>query len=260
MPITITPYDDDPLCHGHIWEVTDVDALALQVARVAVGQSRHVKKILDGYTGTLPKPNIDTVANAAGMLTANSDTEAYHRDGWMFQVMSWLAACKAAPNGVIRVPHMIHAQKGFDGLQLEIDDRTKKVSAAIIFEDKATENPRDTIREEVWPDLRLLESGDRTNVLFTDVLTLLESVPGVDPDAAIENIIWNEARRYRVSITSTSIHRGKNGRKRLFKDYDDVAVGSTARRGGQVFEIPDLRNWMATLAARSIALLPTISA
>lgn len=257
MPITIVPFTEDPICGGHQWTVDNVDNLALQIARVAIGQSRHVKKIIEGYSGAYPAPIPNAVANATELLTAPAN-QPYHRDGWMFQIMSWIAANKAAPTALIRAPHMIHAHKGFDGLQLEIDDATNKVSAAIIFEDKATEYPRDTIRDEVWPDLVKLEGGDRANVLLAETICLLQSSPQVDPDVAIENILWNDIRRFRVSVTTDSTYQDSEGRQRLFKGYDTVAAGPIGRRTGQVFEIPNLREWMSALADRSIGLLSTI--
>jgi hypothetical protein len=257
MPITVTPFTDDPICGGHEWTVADIDTLALHVARVAVGQSRHVKKIIEGYSGSLPKATFDTIGNAANLLTATPNNP-YHRDGWIFQIMSWIAANKAAPKALIKAPHMIHAHKGFDGLQLEIDEATNKVSAAIIFEDKATTNPRPVIKTEVWPEIAKLESGERGNVLLAETIALLETRPHLDPDSALENILWADARRFRVSVTTDSQYRGAEARQRLFKGYDAVAGGPTVRRTGQIFEIAELRNWMEALANKSIGLLPTI--
>ena len=59
--------------------------------------------------------------------------------------MSWIVASQANPSALIRAPHMILAHKGFDGLLLELDAATSVVTAAVIFEDKATSNPRQTI-------------------------------------------------------------------------------------------------------------------
>ena len=81
---------------------------------------------------------------------------------------------------------MILAHKGFDGLQLELDLSSGRVTAAIIFEDKATDNPRSTIRDEVWPDFILLEAGKRENVLSADVSSLLITRSDIDADKAIE--------------------------------------------------------------------------
>lgn len=148
MPITLTPYQYQELCHGHAWTIENEDVLAEQIASVALGYAFHVQKIIAGARLTLQPVPVRQAEEAIKLLTVNGDTP-WHRDGWMFQVISWLAARCAAPDGIIRVPQMIHADKGFDGLQIELDSETGLVTAAIIFEDKATDNPRDTIRDEV---------------------------------------------------------------------------------------------------------------
>lgn len=45
----------------------------------------------------------------------------WHRDGWMFQVISWIAAHLQNPEDLIAPPHMIHAHKGFDGIHVRVD-------------------------------------------------------------------------------------------------------------------------------------------
>jgi hypothetical protein len=150
---------------------------------------------------------------------------------------------------------MILAHKGFDGLQLELAGASGVISAAVIFEDKATDNPRKTIKDEVWPEFQKLEAGDRENVLTADVSSLLSTRPGIDADKAIENVIWKQVRRYRVSITVGDTHSTPAGRKRLFKGYDDVAAGDVARRRGEILLVHQLRPWMDSLAKQSIAFL-----
>jgi hypothetical protein len=188
------------------------------------------------------------------MLTVQG-SDPSHRDGWMFQVMSWIAANRASPGGIISPPQMILAHKGFDGLLIELDMPTGLVFAAVIFEDKATEHPRDRIREEVWPDFRRLEAGDRENVLTAEVAALLRGREGLDVDKAIENIIWKQARHFRVCITVDRSHADEAGRQRLFRDYDVVATGAVSRRRAETFLIADLRAWMARLAERAIVAL-----
>jgi hypothetical protein len=173
----------------------------------------------------------------------------------MFQVMSWIAANRASPGGLISPPQMILAHKGFDGLLIELDTAAGLVAAAVIFEDKATENPRDRIREEVWPDFARLEAGERENVLTAEVTSLLRGREGLDVDKAIESIIWKRARHFRISITVGKAHGDEAGRKRLFKDYDLVATGAAKRRRGETFVIAELRAWMAQLADRAIGAL-----
>jgi hypothetical protein len=251
MSITLTPFEHGELCHGSTWTVEDEDALADQIARIALGQSRHVQKILAG-ANLGPAPTTTNAATGAITLLTVTGEDPWHRDGWIFQAMSWIAANRATPGGIIRSPHMILAHKGFDGLQLELDQETGAVVAAVIFEDKATDSPRDTIRDDVWPEFSKLEAGERENVLTAEVVALLQTQPGIDPDIAIQNIIWKEARCYRISITVGDTHANDAGRLRLFRDYDTIAAGAVKRRRGETFCIHDLRRWMNDLAQKAI--------
>ncbi len=147
---------------------------------------------------------------------------------------------------------MIHAHKGFDGLELEVG-ADGLVKAAIIFEDKATDSPRDVIRDEVWEDFKSFEKGKSENVLVAEVVTLLHTRPALNPDKAIEAVLWKNVRRYRVCITVGDTHASEKGRKRLFKDYDTIVPGENEKRRGETFYVAELRKWMAELAEQAIA-------
>ena len=255
MPIVLTNFAEGTLCQGCTWMVSDEAELPERLAFVALVQSRHVAKILTGINAIPPATTASTRAAAIKLLTLPAGADPWHRDGWLFQTMSWLVASQANPSALTRAPHMILAHKGFDGLQLELDASSGVVTAAVIFEDKATDNPRQTIKSEVWPDFQLLETGDRENVLTADVSALLSTQPGIDVDKAIENVIWKQVRRYRVSITVGDSHATAAGRKRLFKGYDEIATGDVVRRRGEILLVGQLRPWMASLAAQAISFL-----
>lgn len=180
----------------------------------------------------------------------------YHRDGWVFQAISWIAAHSAAAGAVIRAPHMIHAHKGFDGFQLKLDESGQTVSAVVIFEDKATENPRSTIARDVWKGIRALESGQRMNELIPEVGGLLEAhqqrFPELDVDGAVERIAWEEARQFRVAVTADIVHDDDDVREALFKGFDEVAPGIATRRQAETIAIPMLRDWMKAFSAKAI--------
>ena len=144
------------------------------------------------------------------------------------------------------------ADKGFDGLQLRIDNNNQVVTAAVIFEDKATSRPRDTIRDEVWPEFSTIERGTRDNVITAEVVGLLETQPTLDPDRAIETVVWSAVREYRLSLTVGPAQRSEQRRRTLFGGYDAIAKGPVSRRHGEVFEVPNVRPWMAELAAKAI--------
>ena len=59
MTLTLTQVDHENLCHGWAWTGEDEDALAERVARVALGQYRHVAKILAGADLAGPSASTD---------------------------------------------------------------------------------------------------------------------------------------------------------------------------------------------------------
>jgi hypothetical protein len=98
MTLTLKAVDHEDLCHGWSWEIHDEDQLVEDVARVALGQYRHVERILAGVTGGAPVARAEHVADARAKLSVDPDGSPYRRDGWVFQVISWIAAhqCKGA--------------------------------------------------------------------------------------------------------------------------------------------------------------------
>jgi hypothetical protein len=261
MALSLTAIVSEPLCEGHEWEVTDIDSLAEYVARIAVGQYTHIAKILLDENATNTSVFSAAKQDAKHFLSLDAGKEPWHRDGWIFQAISWVAAYKAG-GVVITKPHMIMAHKGFDGLKLELDD-SGNVVGVVIFEDKATENPRDTIRDEVWPGIEQLEGDARTNHLCAEIASLLESqarkFPNLDVDAAIERIVWQKARSYRVAITVPKPHNTDTARSKLFKGYDLCAPGPRSKRGAETMHLPALRTWMQDFAERVIGRIEAMT-
>lgn len=77
--------------------------------------------------------------------------------------------------------------------------------------------------------------------------------PEMDVDAAIETILWKEARHYRVAITADDSHADDDERAALFKGFDKVAPGDRTRRQAETRCIPKLREWMNEFAAKAIS-------
>jgi hypothetical protein len=226
------------------------------VAQIALGQSRHVAAILSGIDKTPPATRSDTAMGAIKLLTVPKGKPPYHRDGWVFQAISWIAAHRFESGAVVRAPHMIHAHKGFDGLQLKLDKAGKEITAVVVFEDKATKNPRKKISGDVWNGIRALERGERMNELVPETGALLEAhqkrFPELDIDAAVERIAWDQARSYRVAVTADVSHDCDTTRAGLFAGFASVAAGKTVRRQAETMAIPVLRDWMKAFSARSI--------
>jgi hypothetical protein len=254
MTLILTPIVHGDLCHGSRWEIEDIELLADRVARVAMGQYRHVAEILEGLNVTPPAGTKDHAANAKRKMQVAKNGDPWQRDGWVFQIISWIAANHQKGKGtVVKPPHIFHAHKGFDGMQLELSADGKSVVAVVIFEDKATDDPRGTLHDDVWPGIAGLEAGERIAELTHEATGLLEanqiSFPELDIDDAIDRILWQQARRYRVSITTGKTHNKDADRERLFKGYDEHAGGEVIRRRAETMHFDDLRKWMNDFAA-----------
>ncbi|MBA4095633.1 MAG: hypothetical protein C0484_02535 [Rhodospirillum sp.] len=248
MPIKFTPIANKPEWAGSSWEIASDDALAKLVARVALGQSHYALRVLreTGFIG--PKAAATTLPGAIALLTAAKPKDPYHRDGWLFQVISWIAAHLQEPDGLIMEPHMIHAHKGFDGLHVRMNKTTGGINTVVICEEKATKNARKMVRDHIWKEFEATEKGDSDHRLLSEVLVILKSRGGIDLDKAIEQLVWKSARAYRVAITVTD---GVDFEE-VFDGYGTVVSGDIARRRSEVLPVKDMRAWMQSIAAKAI--------
>ena len=247
MTITLTAVDHEDLCHGWSWAITDEAALAASVARVALGQAKHVIRVLDGLAEKPITTTTDHVADALAKLAPDADGSFHKCDGWLHQTISWIAAQQNRNDAILRLPHIRKADHGFDGLQIELSTDKAKVTTVVIFEDKATTNPRDTIREDVWPGIVALEAGQRVTELTQDVTAILEAqqhIMPVDVEDVVDDILWKEARAYRVSITVGNSHLKEAARARLFDGYSEAAPGPKEKRRAETIYFSDMRAWM----------------
>ena len=246
MPITFTPISSDPHWAGSSWAVTDDDQLAKLVARVALGQSHYALRILKetGFVG--PRAAATTLPGAIALLTATNPHEPWHRDGWLFQVISWIAAHLQDPGGLIMEPHMIRAHKGFDGVHVRLNSDNGGVETVVISEEKATKNARKMVLR-IWKEFEGMENGDSDHRLLSEVMVILKSRGGLDVDKAVETLIWNNARAYRVAITT------KQGADfdDIFDGYGDIVAGEIAKRRSEVLPLENLRDWMDALATKA---------
>jgi hypothetical protein len=254
MPIQLAPVPKNSVFSGFTWKLKDEDNLARLVALILLGRYLHVEKVLSKL-----KPKKLSIGGTAAKevkakLHVKSGEKPWHRDGLLFQTISWVAAHKAAGAGtsIFSVPHQIPAHKGFDGLQIELDKK-KQLSGLIIFEDKASENPRSTITQEVWPELKLLNTGKRQTELMQETTALLQRAKVKDPDEVIEGIVWKQIRRFRVSITGSTGHDTEPKLSGLFEGYDSVVPGTdTTMRRAEVVCFGDLRAWMQQFAKKVV--------
>ncbi|ROT93663.1 hypothetical protein [Histidinibacterium lentulum] len=240
---------------GTNWTVTDEDSLASLIARVALGQARHVEKILKETNVISPSLIPSAAVGAKKLLTATNPAKPWHRDGWLFQVIAWIAAHLQDAEALKAPPHMIHAHKGFDGIQVRLD-HAGGAEMVVICEQKATTGPRGKITSEVWPEFREIEKGTRDNELIAEVTTLLEKSWHPDADAVVEKILWGNARAYSVAVTVGDDEHSEEGRKKLFKGYKKIVDRSHVkfRQADTFYKVP-MRDWMANIVDNALQII-----
>ena len=258
MPILITPVAENGSWSGSTWKVTDEERLAELIARVAIGQARVVERILRATDDLTPGYPQGGFAGARALLIAESGKDPYHRDGWVFQVIAWIAAHQFDQTALIRAPQMIMADKGLDGLIIEFD--SNGIAQVVICEEKATENPRQKVQSSVWPEFENFETGVRDNELVASVISLLERSTDPDPDRTVANILWNDKRGYRVAVTVGDKYATAEGRKRLFKGYEKKVLGDITRRRAETLHLEDVRDWIARIAEKTAAVIDSAEA
>ena len=238
---------EDDYCQGVSFAVGNEDALSQAIALVLIQEFKLAKALIsdepteDDSPPSLESDEIDDIVNRR-----LRPRDVYHRDGFLFQLMMWLATHLDLEEGdLVALPHSQASGKGQDCIVVHRADDA--VVALSICEDKATENPRDTVRDDVWPELKCYELGGRRDELRSNVIATL-GLGGVCTDEAtklVRRISWQDARRYRVRV---SIDGGRS--PGLFKGFDSIVSGELHRRRGETIHLPQLREWMTRLAGK----------
>lgn len=259
------PFSVNPRTSMHQIELADltiIDSARLSrlIALVLIGRKTHAERILKGTATPDPRPSPETIAEAIAHLTCTQKTttdnygnvqphaKVVHRDGWMLQIMSWIVHRLEFPNALLRAPHSHSAGKGFDGLMLQMDGFT--VTYVKLFEEKATDSPRDTVQQNVWPEFKVYEAGDRDGEMTAEASTLLELVPDLDVAELTSSSQWFTLKKYCATVaTSTS---SLPPRVELFEGYEATVAGAKERRAAKLLLFNDLRSSFEDLAKMAI--------
>jgi hypothetical protein len=180
VPLSITKQEHAPTCTLSTWVVTDavnfVDVLAWLYLRKPSHAARIMNNLNPGSAGfpgrvfenaikllcyeisdiaaDLASPGSDVAAEAKKIC----DARVALRDGLLFQHVSWVAATIQFPGAAACPPHVRKADKGFDGLLIEIDPQTAGISRLVLCEDKASVNPRSLVTGKIWPEREGVET------------------------------------------------------------------------------------------------------
>ena len=254
MPITVTPTPVIPQCLGAVWAVADPDGLAEVCAQVLIGRALHAAIILDGVhpTGTPPMISAALKAKLQLELHPQTDPKIWHRDGLLFEIISWVVArVTATANEAISDPHLKATNQGTDCIKVTIDPAARTLSLATVYEYKCSTNWRQHFAGDVIVAFREYLIGERDNQLAQSAIGLLTGL-GFTPaerGAAYDRLIQQRPLAFQASLTVAPSGFTAEQRLALFNGYDAIA-GGVEKRGGNTLPLDDIRAWFAAFSDR----------
>lgn len=255
MIFNLIDTDCSPLVIDYEYEIADKDLLAKYVGELILGHYGHLLNIINSLSSSPSTPPNNVIDIAIDKL---DKSPIIHRDGWLFQMISWLvlALRNKGNNYYTQHPQFAPAQHGIDSLSIVLKEDST-IDKIIITEDKCTENPRNTIKKEVFPEFRAFEDGKKDSALISILSSLISHLNAGAIFQSVQNDIYNpDLRVYRIGVTREDCHNSSQGRNRLFKNYDSCIVGASSdRRSGATIYLNDLRNWMQDFSNRVIYYL-----
>lgn len=247
--------DDDVT--GFVWSVPDVAVVARLIAVVLLGQAQHAARIIAALEPAAPaflRPVL--IADAKRQMVIRGDDDdarqanRAHRDGFLFECMSWIAARQdAVDRTFLKDPHIDATSHGLDGLIVELHATDPVIRRATICEDKCTSQPRRLFREQVMTTFAEHHSNKRARDLVANAAAIIREtgLNGTEAIVAAAAVLEASVRSYRAALTTSVLTQPR--RARLFRGYDGLDRITQAQRIGAMFEIDgDLRDWFQVLA------------
>ena len=257
-PLRIDSVEVNEHCTGSRWIVTDACYLAQIVAIIAMGQATHAARIINEFLPVSVALDHEALKNDAKkrLSVGGSRQSCYHRDGLIFEAISWVAAQQQAnANTLIRDPHLSPTSQGLDGLIIELDDAGHNVVSVTIVEDKCSVNPRGMFRDQILPTFKEYHHNNRASELVSSAVTLIQH-GGLDGIAATEaaGLVLDKDRRvYRGSLAVSDNDDSDARRRSIFEGYEQLqGLQSHQRIGAMLVTSSDLRGWFDMLARLAI--------
>lgn len=236
-----------PLVVDNSYRIVETNLLAKWVAQLLLGNSLHIARVIEGLDSQAINMRNKTIDGVIKKLNA---ADVYKRDGWLFQMISWIALKMSlhtqygSGKVFMNAPHTAAAQHGMDGFALVIDDK-KMIKYIVLCEDKCSEKARSIITGQIFPEFIEFEEGYLDNRVITEISSIIRGEDGgmllqkIQDDIA-DNKYW----MYRIGVTRQNEHDSFEGRKKLYKDYDKKVTGDPYRRSAASVNLDDLRAWM----------------
>lgn len=249
MPITITCKDLSPLCKDYEYVINDIEQLAELITRLLMGHYHHVNRVITGIAPHYPNVDQPTILRQLEVLELSGKDDKYIEKvhGWLFQMISWIVLAEMYKYDTGFHQHYPHPQvsmHGLDGIAVKMNT-DNSINRIIITEDKCTDDARNTVKQQVFPEFESIEKGEKNNAIMQHVEALISE----DILFSIQDdILKPEYRQYRISITRQDRHDTNDGRKKLFKDYDIIVAGADVdRRTAATINMGEMRDWMEDL-------------
>lgn len=270
-PLECQSCEIDEHCIGERWQPSNEDELAALVAIVAMGQASQASYILEELIPAEPAFSFEELRNEAKIrLTveepASDPRKGYpkwHRDGFVFEVISWTAAkLTHGESALLKDPHVSATSQGLDGLMLKLTAEGNEVESSTIFEDKCSDNPREIFLSDVIYAFQKRHRNFRSAEVIDAAAALLRSAGMPHKDAARLSaaVTDRSKRKYRAAFSLAGGHDSLEGRKKLFADYNRVEDITAEQRIGASFIAPsEMRSWIAQLADKAIAYLDSLT-
>jgi hypothetical protein len=146
---------------------------------------------------------------------------------------------------------------------IELADNRSKVIMTTVFEDKCTDNPRETFLQKVIPAFVDRHNNKRAAELVATASALLR-MSGFDEGEAAKlaaAVMDRHQRRYRAAFALNKAQDSHVERQKLFKGYDALAgLTQDCRIGASLIIDGTVRDWFDALAAKSVAYLDELNA
>lgn len=237
MPFNFTPHDVNPIFIGHNAIIINEDKIVQWVAATLMAKHNHILKIISSDTeGPIENTKESVIKSIINNIL---HSKAYHRDGLLFQHMSWIfSVLTKSDKDIYKAPHCRITDKGQDSIAIHFDENNNVIGVSIC-EDKATKNVRSTIRDKIYPEFKDYELGNRDSELESEVLAMLEKEFDRDQaNSIIKTVFWQNIKRYKINITVNNEYP-----LNIFNGYDNFIPGELERRTGNTFQIQGLRHW-----------------
>lgn len=260
MPFKLKDTDCLPLVFDKEYEIINEELLAEYVGKIILGHYSHVTRIIKSLSTRPLLAEISDLDLAIKKLdnTMLSIKDIEKRDGWVFQIISWLALFHEYKGEMFycQQPHDAPAQHGLDGIAIVLGEDSQ-IESIIITEDKCTINHR-VIIPKVWEEFLEFEKGTFNNKLVSRISALIENLDDGDIlEANYNNIYDASLRKYRLGINRDDTYdEAPKKRSKLFKGFDDCVTGdSPHRRFGATLHKNDIRGWMELFCQKTITYL-----